>query len=110
MSLRSLTTDGVDATKFGLSQSHSSAEEWSRRGVNLLENEHYGYAADAFSNAGEAVWATMASAKARLKSSQSLANGSAEKRQEYFLVSAACPVIAQCECNEHCGQGCGGLL
>ena len=81
----SLSTDGLDATKFGLSQSKSSAEEWSRRGTNLLENEHFSKAADAFRNAGDPVWATMASALARLNAARSLTN-LAERKHEGFLV------------------------
>ena len=84
---RSLSTDGLDASKFGLSQSKSSAEEWARRGANLLENEHYSKAADAFRNAGDVVWATMAAAYARLNAVGSLAS-EPERKREAFLVRA----------------------
>ncbi|KAK9807285.1 hypothetical protein WJX73_007725 [Symbiochloris irregularis] len=80
----SLTTHGVDASMYGLSQSQSSSEEWCRRGVNLLENEHFGNAADAFTNADEHVWATMAAAQARLVAANSLTN-LVHKKREFWL-------------------------
>lgn len=98
---RSLSTDGLDATKFGLSQSKSSAEEWSRRGANLMENEHYSKAADAFRNAGDPVMATMASAYARLDIARSLSNV-ADKRRECFLVCCETGLVQCC-----CGEGEG---
>ncbi|CAD7695958.1 unnamed protein product [Ostreobium quekettii] len=67
----SLLTDGQDASKYGLSQTTSSPEEWAKRGLNLLDNNLHGLAIQCFEKAEDAAWALVAEAYHQIQKARS---------------------------------------
>ncbi|KAK9842411.1 hypothetical protein WJX84_005751 [Apatococcus fuscideae] len=57
--VRSILTDGLDASQVSLRQVKDSPAEWCRRGVNLLDNKLYEFAQQCFETANDAVYAAV---------------------------------------------------